>query len=776
MPAGTVYRFGPFEANTATGELLKLGKRVRLQGQPFRLLVILLENAGGVVSKAEIEERIWEGTTFVDFDSSLRVAVGKLREALEDDAGSPHYIESIPKTGYRFLGAVVRSGQLGLAESPAQPMPVIAAAASAPARRQYGWTWAAGIGLTLAVVAYVFVSHRARPLTERDMIVLADFDNKTDDSAFDGTLRQGMAVQLEQSPFLSLVSDDRIAQIVQTMGKSADVLLTPAVAREVCERSGSAAVLDGSIAQIGSHYLLTLKALNCASGESLASTEAEAIDKNHVLDALGKTASEMRERLGESLSTVQKMDIPLDQATTPSFEAFKAYTEGGKVLAKSGEAASIPFYKHAVELDPDFAMAYAYLGIAHTTIGEADLGAAYTKRAYELRERTSEPEKFFIASTYFKEVTGDLKAAEQSCELWAHAYPRSEKPHVYLSGAIYPQTGQYERALEEGNEAVRLNPDSPVTYSFLMFGYIYLNRLDEAATTYEHAAGRNLDSPFFHQGLYQTAFLRNDTAEMDRQVAWSAGKPGIEDILLSLKAETSAYSGRLGEARELARLAVDSAERAGEMEAAAGYLAQAALREALFGNLNEAKRRAAVARHRSANRDVEYGAALTLAYAGDNEQARSLSADLARRFPEDTMVQFNYLPTVRAKLLLNQRRYEEAVKALEIAAPYELGATTASSYGWNALYAVFVRGQAYLGARKGAEATAEFQKIDSHRGAVVNEPIGALAHLQLGRAYALSGNGSKARPAYQEFLSLWKDADTDIPMLQQAQSEYAKLK
>jgi DNA-binding winged helix-turn-helix (wHTH) protein/tetratricopeptide (TPR) repeat protein len=776
-PARTVYRFGPFEADTSSGELLKQGKRVRLQEQPFRLLIILIEHAGEVVSKAEIQKQIWDENTFVDFDSSLRVAVAKLREALGDDAGNPHYIESIPKCGYRFLGQVALPLNPLDRESAAQP-PLVAIAPASRTTTSSRWVLAGGLVLLVAaaVAADIFVLKSKRVLTERDMVVLADFDNKTGDTVFDGTLRQGLAVQLEQSPFLSLVPDDRIQQIVQMMGRPAETRLTPSIAREICERTGSAAALNGSIAQIGSQYLLTLKAVNCLNGESLASAEAQASDKNHVLEALGKTASEIRKKLGESLSTIQKLDTPIEQATTPSLEAFKAFTDGQKVLAQSGDAAAIPFFKHAVELDRDFALAYAYLGIMHTTIGEPGIGAAYTRKAFGLRQRTSEPENYFISATYFKEVTGNLKSAEQTCALWGYAYPRSEKPHAYLSGAIFPQLGQYEKAIEEGNAAVRLNPDSPIPYAFLTFGYIGSNRFDDAKAVYRQALERKLDSPFFHEGLYQIAFVQNDAAEMARQVAWSESNPGAGDTLLMLKAETAGYTGRLQQAREMSQQASDSAERAGESEAAAGYIAQSALREALFGNAAQARTRARMAIKRSSGRDVQYGAALTLAFAGEDAQVRSIVDDLSRRFPEDTIVQHNYLPTLRGILALNQGKTADAVDRLVAARPYELGGTTGSSYGWNALYPAFVRGQAYLRARKGVEAAAEFQKILDHRGVVVNEPIGALAHLGLARAYALQGEKTKVLVAYQDLLALWKAADPDIPIIRQAQTEYERLR
>jgi serine/threonine protein kinase/tetratricopeptide (TPR) repeat protein len=612
-------------------------------------------------------------------------------------------------------------------------------------------------------------------LTDKDTIVLADFANSTGDAVFDGTLRQGLSVQLEQSPFLSIVPEQQVQQTLQMMGQMPDAKLTPEIARELCQRMGSAAVLDGSIAQIGTQYLLTVKAVNCVSGQSVASTEAQASDKNHVLEALGKTASDIRNKLGESLSTVQKLDTPLEQATTPSLEALKALSSGRRVWFTTGEAAAIPFYKRATELDPSFALAYAWLGIASTSIGESSIAAGYTRKAYELRDRTSEPEKYFISAVFHKEVTGNIEKAEQSCKLWIQDYPRSDIPHVYLSGAIYPVIGQYEEAVEEAREAVRLKPDSPISYAFLMFNYTALNRLDEAKVTYRQALERKLKSTFFHFALYQIAFLQNDAAGMAQQVVRSADQPGAEDVLLGLEADTAAYSGRIREAQEFSRRAMDSAERTQEKEPAATYSALSGLREALFGNAEEARRRATLALQRSAGRDVQYGSALALAYAGDDERARTLTDDLGKRFPEDTMVQFNYLPTLRAKLALSRGNVSEAIENLRVAAPHELGQTTFSTYGWNALHPVFVRGEGYLAAHQGNEAAAQFQKILNHRGIVVNQPIGALAHLGLARAYVLQGDTVKAKTAYKDFLTLWKDADPDIPILKEAKAEYAKL-
>jgi serine/threonine protein kinase/tetratricopeptide (TPR) repeat protein len=631
--------------------------------------------------------------------------------------------------------------------------------------------------IALTVGGWLFFSRKAHALTDKDTIVLADFTNTTGDTVFDGTLRQGLSVLLEQSPFLGIISDQQIQQTLQMMGQKPDAKLTPEIARELCQRTSSAAVLDGAIAQIGAQYLLTVKAVNCASGQTLASTEAQTSDKSHVLDALGKTASEIRNKLGESLSTVRKFDTPLEQATTPSLEALKAFSSGRKVLSTTGSAAAIPFFNRAIELDPNFALAYAMLGRMYGDIGESGMAADYSRKAYELRDRTSEAEKYLITASFHATVTGNMEKAEQTCELWKDAYPRSEMPLTFLSGIILPVLGQYEKAAKEAAEALQLNPDFPVSYDVLTFNYVALNQLDEATATYRQAVERKFDSAsFLHITPYQMAFLQNDVAEMTKQVAAAAGKSPAEDELLALEADTAAYSGRVREAGEYSRRAMDSAEQAGEKEVAALYSALHGLREALFGNAEEARRRATLAAVRSARRDVQYGAALALAYAGDEARAQALTDDLGKRFPEDAIVQFNYLPTLRAKLALSKGNFSEAIESLRAAMPYELGQTTGSTYGWTALYPVYARGEAYLAARQGSEAAAEFQKILDHRGIVLNEPIGALAHLQIGRAYAMQGDTAKAKAAYQDFLTLWKDADPDIPVLIAAKAEYAKLK
>jgi eukaryotic-like serine/threonine-protein kinase len=686
----------------------------------------------------------------------------------------------------RDLGAVVGAAEHGSepnrrADSPQGagpapsfpgtiPAPGTSARDAPPIARTAPWKIIVPSGtvvLILAIFGWLAYSRKTHALNATDTIVLADFTNTTGDAVFDGALRRGLAVQLEQFPFLSLVSDQRIQQTLQMMNQSSDARLTPEIARAVCQRDGSAAVLDGSISQIGTQYSLIVKAVNCSNGETLASKEAQASDKNHVLDALGKVATDMRAKLGESLSMVQKLDTPLDQATTPSLEALQAYSLGRKnAVEKGDDAGAVPLYQRAIRLDPNFAMAYEGLGTSYYNLGETTMAAENTRKAYELRERVSEREKFHIESHYYFLVTGDLEKARRVYELWAQTFPRDDAPPNNL-GAIYQRLGQYGKDLAKTRESLRLSPDGD-GYAGLVGCYLQLNRLEEARAAAAEAQAKELDSPYLRFFLYQLAFLQNDAAGMAQRVAWAAGKPGVEDVLVGYEADTAAFSGRLAKARELSRRVVASAEWAEEKETAAGHEVEAALREAHFRDPAEARQRVAAALRLSTGRDVQYGAALALVLAGDVARAQGLADDLAKRFPEDTVVQFNYLPTVRAQLALSHNDSSKAIEALQAAVPYEL----ASGGG---LYPVHVRGEAYLAAQRGSEAANEFQKILDQRGVVVNKPIGALAHLGLARAYVMQGDAVKARAAYMEFLTLWKDADRDIPMIKAVKAEYAKL-
>ncbi len=760
-------RFGVFELDTRSGEVRKAGIRIRLQDQPLKVLVALLEKPGEVVTREELKRRIWPEDSFGDFDHAVNVAVAKLRAGLGDSTDVPRFVETLPRRGYRFIFPVTL---LGEAESDAASAAAKAGLKLSPKSTWFRWaavTGATALVIGLAVGGWLFRSRRAHALTEKDTVMLADFTNKTRDPVFDGTLRQGLAVQLEQSPFLNLVSDQRIRETLRLMGQPADAKLTPEISREVCQRTGSTAVIDGSIAQIGTQYSLILKAVNCSNGESLTSTEAQASDKSHVLDGLGKAASEIRNELGESIGSVQKLDTPLEQATTPSLEALQAYSLGLKYLVGDDSVSAIPLFQQAIKLDPNFARACDALGASYWNLGEYRLASDNLRKAYELRERVSERERLVIETHYYDGVTGDLQKAQRAYDVEAQIYPRYSGSRNDL-GEDYRELGQYDKALAEAREAFRLDVTG-MYYGNLVTDYINLNRLEEARATVAEAQAKNFDSPNLHVGLYQLAFLQNDAAGMRQQVDWAAGKPGVENRLLDLEASTAAYFGRLRKAREFFRRAMDSAKRAEEKEVAAGCEADVALREALFGNAAEARQRAAAALTLSEGRDVQYGATLTMALIGNTAQAQSLAEDLGMRYPEDTIVQFNYLPTLHALFALTRNDPSKAIEALQAAGPYELG-----NVG-NSLYPVYVRGEAYLAAHQGSEATAEFQKILDHRGIVLNEPIGALVHLQIGRAYAMQGDTVKAKAAYQDFLTLWKDADPDVPILIAAKPEYAKL-
>lgn len=632
------------------------------------------------------------------------------------------------------------------------------------------------LAVAVGAAGWFWLAPSTRALTDKDTIVLADFQNHTGDPVFDGTLRQGLSVQLEQSPFLSIVPEGLVRQTLALMDRKPDAALTPEVAMDLCQRVGSAAVIEGSIAQIGAPYQLTLRAVECASGATLASTEAEAADKSHVLGALGNASSRIRTKLGESLGTVQKFNTPLERATTSSLEALKAYSEGTRILWTGSEFPSaIARFRRAIELDPDFALAYGALTLAYNSIGEPRAAADYARKAYALRDKVSEPEKYFITARYGKNGTGNIDMAVQACLTWIQAYPRAAYPRVMVAGSIYPVVGEFEKSAAQAIEGIRLMPTMPVTYAFLIDDYIALNRFSDAQAVHEQARKLNLHSEFFAFNLYQLAFLQHDPAEMARQVAASMGQPGLEDQMLAYEAGTAAYYGHLERARDITDRAMDSARRAGGQDAAATYLAMSALRDALFGNVSEAERGATAALERSPARDVLYGAALVSAFAGSLDKAKALMEDLATQFPEDTLAQYNYLPALRAKLALAHGDPAGAVAILKTATSYEFGVTRSSVLAWTSMYPVYVRGEAYLAMHESRKAAAEFQRILDHPGIALNYPIGPMARLQRARALSDAGDRAGARAAYRDLLDLWKDADPDLPVLKEAEAEAAGL-
>ncbi|MFZ0911652.1 MAG: hypothetical protein WAN09_00060, partial [Candidatus Korobacteraceae bacterium] len=521
-------------------------------------------------------------------------------------------------------------------------------------------------------------------------------------------------------------------------------------------------------------YVIGLDAVNCKTGDPLAQEQVTAENKEHVLKALGEASTKLREKLGESLSMVEKFDTPLDQATTPSLEALKALSEGIKTLQAQGSAAAIPFFNRATELDPNFAAAYVALGISYSNLREPGLASQNLQKAYDLRDKVSERERFRISGTYYLLATGELDKAIQTYEMWAKTYPRNGEPYGNL-GVDYSYLGQYEKAVAASLEDLRLNPGSAAAFTNLVGLYANVDRLDDAKKTYKEALEHKVDNPFLHGNRYGVAFLESDTAEMKRQVTAASGKPG-EDILLSFASDTEAFYGRLSGARELSRRAAESARRSGSIETAAAWQMDAALREAEFNDIARSRQDIASALAAAPTRDVNILAALALARIGDADRAKHMADDLAERFPLNTVINHYWLPAIYASIEIRRGNPAKALDILQTAEPYELGTPLPQFEVGGSLYPVYIRGLAYLSLEKGKEAAAEFRKFLDQRGVAINCPLAALARLQLGRAYALSGDSIKARGSYQEFFALWKDADPDMPVLKEAKAEYQQIR
>jgi serine/threonine protein kinase/Flp pilus assembly protein TadD len=604
------------------------------------------------------------------------------------------------------------------------------------------------------------------PLTERDTVVLADFTNSTGDPIFDATLKQALAVDLEQSPFLNILSDRRVAETLKLMGRASGEHITADVARELCLRTGSKAVIGGSISNLGSQYIVGLDAVACNSGDNLAKEQADAASKEAVLKALGTAATALRGRLGESLASVQKFDVPVE-ATTPSLEALKAYSMGIIAGRTKGDAEGIPFMKRAIELDPNFAMAYAGLAIEYGNLGQATLAAENGRKAYELRDRVSEREKYRISAFYFNDVNGEIEKGTEAYELWAKSYPRDSVPPGNL-GANYNALGQFDKAIAEGEVAQRNEP-TIVGYSNMAINYIAVGRIEDARRTLQEAQQKNFDGFLIRQNLYNLAFLAGNNAEMERQVAWAAGRPGEEDQMLNNHADTQAYYGRMGKARDFSRRAVDSAVRSDAKETGAIDLTYQAMRESEVGNATEAQNAATRALALTPGRYVKVLAALARARSGDGARSKTMLEALRKAESTNTILKVYWFPVIDASVALDEHAPDRAILALEPALPYELG----GNIGW--IYPAYIRGQAYLAQKNGPAAAAEFQKLLDHSSLVANGVVGSLAHLQIARAYILSGDTAKAKAAYQDFFTLWKDADPNVPILKEAKAEYAKL-
>jgi DNA-binding winged helix-turn-helix (wHTH) protein len=766
-----LYEFGPFRVDAQREILLRAGEPVALTPKTFQILLVLVRHRQEVVTKDDLMKAVWPDT-FVE-EANLSRNIFMLRRALGESPQDHRYIVTVPGRGYRLAESVRLIAE--------QEVSVVAANHSkvqVQIKETKPWKWIAMIvALLLAagILALRFSWRRSPVLGEKDTLVLADFANSTGDPVFDGTLRQGLAVELEQSPFLSLISEDRIRQTLRLMGQAANAPLSAELARGICERTMSAAVLEGSIARLGSQYVVGLRAKNCRTGEILDEEQAQAARKEDILHGLSQIARKFRTRIGESLATIERHGTPLAEATTPSLEALKAYSGAWHVSFSTGLAASVPLLQRAIEIDPDFAMAYAVLGSTYGSIGESALAAQSMTKAYELRSRASDHERFYITLSYDLLATGNLERAQQTGELWAQTYPRDAAPHGFLAW-INQLLGNYQRAMEEGKRAVDRDLDFTFGYNNLAWSYVFLNHLDEAKSTLQRASDRKLETPDLLIIEYYIAFLRNDKPGMEHAAFLGKEKPGTADWISHEQALVLAYSGHLREAIRMSERATDLARQAGQRERAALYQAGAALFQAFFGKFPEARRSATTALLLSKARDVEYGAAFALAISGDSLQSREISNDLSKRFPNDTFVRVNYVPTLRALLALNQKKPSDAIGELESTDRYGLATPGYWFAFFGNLYPTYVRGTAYLDEYRGAEAAVEFQKILDHPTIVFSDPVAPLARLQLGRALALARDKPKARSAYENFLRLWKDADPDIPILKRAKAEYRTVR
>ena len=753
-------------------QLSRDGRPLKLERQPMELLIFFVQRKGQLVTRDDIVEKLWGKDVFVDVDRSINAAVRKIRSALKDDPNQPRYLETVVGKGYRLIG------EIELVPAPPKApgkTPEIADLRSQPAllvstmAARVPWKIPILAAALLVIVIAVGLFYRSRKktrvLTEKDTIVVSDFTNTTGEAVFDDTLKQALTTQLEQSPFLNILSEQRASETLRLMGRSPSERLNPDVAREVCERTQCKAMLAGSISSLGSRYVLGLQAVNCYTGDSLGSQQTETDSREHVLQALGKAATALRENLGESLASIHKFDVPVEQVTTPSLEALKAYSLGMKARAEKGDPDALLLFRHAVELDPNFAMAYAKVGMIYVDMGESDVGAGYITKAYGLRGRVSERERFYLASHYY-ELTGDTRQAIQVLELWKQTYSRDALPYSMLGFDYDNILGQHDRALNEYLEALRLEPNDADIYASLGLNYLTLNRFDDAKAIVEQAQARRADEWLRHIVLADLALLRGDSTEADRQFAMGASQPEFENPVFALQADVQASAGRLSKARKLFQRAEESAQRNSLKESSASWQATAALRESYFGNRERARKEAVAALAISSSQSVQSQAALALAWAGGDARAQAVSADLAKRYPKNILISSYYVPTIRAVIELNRGNAAAAIDLLRETIPYE------AQYCMDAAYA---RGRAYLASHQGTAAAAEYQKMLDHRGLMNLCPQMSLAHLGLARARALMGDSATARASYQDFLGLWKDAEPDIPILLDAKAEYARL-
>jgi eukaryotic-like serine/threonine-protein kinase len=798
-PAGQpVLRFGAFELDASSGELRKDGISLKLHPQPLRVLVLLAGRPGEIVTRGEIQRCLWGNHTFVDFDRGINFCISQIRAVLADDAANPRYIETVPRRGYRFkatneLFLAPKSSCFTTPASALTPEPTLEPRSAEAARsselaskseiyvvlplieprqehsiRKIPLAVVAIVLVATVVVATWAVFHFREPpkLTEKDTVLLADFDNTTGDPVFDETLKQALTVGLSQSPFLNLMHDKKIAETLRMMGRSSLDRITPEVAQEICVRTGGKAFLAGKISMLGSVYVLDVNAVACNSGTLLALSRANAHSKEDVLNALSRMAAALRSKLGESLPSVEKYDVPI-QATTTSLEALQSMSMAARVGAAENDEASIPFVQRALDYDPTFALAYAGLARRYQNLDQPQLALENASKAYRLRGSVSEREQFEISSIYFR-ATGDLENLTKTVELWKATYPQDGGPHGRLC-VNYQFLGQFEKALQECQEALQLDPANGVNFDNLVAIYLNLNRYDDAQRVCESAMSRNLHCSW----PYFLDFVRGDAAGMAVELSSAMGKPGAENALLAAQADTHCYYGQLRLAREFSRRASDSALRSGFRETASLWLAKTALCEAEAGENSAATRAIGDALQLSSGRITKVLAAMVAARVGDGSQARRLIKQLQQSDPDNTLLKIYWFPLISAAVELKQGNLSKTFSFLRATAPLDLALPSPNEVG--TLYPVYLRGNAYLSARNGTAAATEFETVLNHPGITLNFVNGALARLGLARAYVLKGDSAKAHTAYEDFLRLWENADSDISILKQAKVEYAKL-
>jgi len=762
-----LYEFGPFHVDAEREILLRAGEPVALPPKTFQVLLVLIRHQQEIVTKDDLMKEVWPDT-FVE-EANLSRNVFLLRKALGESPQDHRYILTVPGRGYRLAESVrtLPGGEMSIVAATQSKLQV-----QVKETTRWPWVLAAAVVVSVAIGSALWAArHRPATLSAKDTVILADFTNSTGDPVFDSTLRQGLSVQLQQSPYLSLISEERVQRTLQLMGQPPGAHLRPEFQRGACERTGSAAVIEGSIASLGSAYVLGLRAKDCRTGDVLEEEQAQAARKEEVLNVLSLIAGKFRQRLGESITMVQKHGTPLPEATTPSLEALHAYSLGwNSMFGPSGEGEALPFFKRAVEIDPDFASAYAMLGRIYMTLGESALSTENLTKAYQLRDRTTDRERYFIVSNYEWQVKGNLEKTRQTLELWAETYPRDTAPFALIS-YLYQLLGKNDKSAEAGEKAVQLDRDSVPGYANLAWAYVLDDKLPQAEDAIRRANERKLEFPDLYLLLYDIAFLKSDEAGMQHAAAMAEGKSGAEHWITQRQSCVLAYSGQFQKARSMSRRAAQLAEQAGQKERAALYLAAIATREALVGNRAEASRWATASLQLSANRDVEYGAAFAFAFIGEENRVLPIISDLEKRFPDDTEAKFVYVPSLKAILANNHGDFAQAIEQLELEAPYDLGIPGTWAGFFGDMYPVYVRGLAYLGLHQPHEAAAQFQKIIDHRGIVGSDPVGALAHLQLARA----STGSNAKSLYDNFLKNWASADPDISILKHARSEYTLI-